>query len=248
MEILVDRKLILSRFLIPLNKFTDQATITLKSDHIDCVSYVTNERQTIVLYTKLNVKNKTNDPDFKGVNLNVGSVKKLINALSCIGEDIISLDVQPNHIAYKSTSASFKFHLKEDGMIEKAPMSVEKIDKIVFNTEIKIDKEKLAEIIKASSFSSDTNKIYFTTENGKMYADLTDKNIQNLDSINIIVTENVVGAKLDAPVILKLDIFKVLSAMKFQDINIRFNKNGAVVFQIEDDNYLMKYITSSLVK
>jgi hypothetical protein len=248
MEILVDRKLILTKFLIPLNKFTDQAIITLTRDCIDCVSYTTNDKQTIVLYTKLVVKNKTDDPNFVDVKLNIGSVKKFINALSCLSDDIIALDIQPNHIAYTSPNANFKFHLKEDGTIESAPMSVTKINNIEFSTEVTISNDTLKEVIKASGFSIDTNKIYFNMKDGSLYGDLTDKTIQNLDNINILISENVVGDKLESPVILGMDVFKVLSSTKCKQLDIKFSKNGAVVFHIKEDNYLMKYLTSSLVK
>ena len=63
MEILVDRKLILSKFLIPLNKFTDQAIINVDREYLDCVSYTTSDKQSIVLYTKLMIKNQITDPE-----------------------------------------------------------------------------------------------------------------------------------------------------------------------------------------
>lgn len=252
MEVLVDRKLILSKFLIPLNKFTDQAIINLDKDFIDCVSYTTSDKQSIVLYTKLMVKNDVTDPTavtpFNGVKLNIGSVKKLINALNCINEDIIKLTIEKNHIAYASPDAKFKFHLKEDGTIEKAPITVEKIEKIGFKTEIMLSAEKLDEIIRASSFSTDSNKLYFHIKDKILYADLTDKTIQNLDSISILLTNEITGDIFTEPVPLRLDVFRILSSIKFEKLNLKFNKDGVVVFEIAENNYLMKYITSSLIK
>jgi hypothetical protein len=248
MEVLVDRKLILSKFLIPLNKFTDQAIVTLRKDCIDCVSYSTSDKQSIVLYTKLLIKNDVQDPEFTSVKLNIGSVKKLINAFQCINEDIIKLNIESNHIAYNSPDANFKFHLKEDGTIETAPITIEKIAKIGFKTHITISPDKLDEIMRASTFSSDSNKIYFNIKNNIMYADLTDKTIQNLDSISILVTNDINGDVFTEVIPLRLDIFRILSSLKFEKLNIKFNKDGVVVFDIEENNYLMKYITSSLIK
>jgi hypothetical protein len=248
MEILVDRKLILSKFLIPLNKFTDQAIIYLDKDYIDCVSYTTSDKQSIILYTKLFIKNDIQDPTFKGIKLNIGSVKKLINAFNCINDDIIRLNIEKNSISYTSPDANFKFHLKEDGVIETAPITVEKIARIGFKTEITLSPDKLEEIIRASSFSTDSNKIYLNIKNNTLYADLTDKTIQNLDSISILLTSDIQGEPLTEPVPLRLDVFRILSSIKFEKLNMKFNKDGVVVFEIVENNYLMKYITSSLIK
>lgn len=246
MEIIVDRKLILNKFLIPLNKFTDQAIITLNKEYIDCVSYSTNDKQSIVFYSKLLIKSDITDPN--DVKLNIGSVKKFINALNCVNYDIIKLTVEKNHIAYNSPETNFRFHLKEDGTIEKPTINLEKINAMDFDTEIEVTAEKIDEILKASNVSTDSNKIYLYVKDDIFYAELTDKNIQNLDTVTVMVTNQIIKSKLTEPVPLRLDIFRLLSSIKFDKLNIKLNNKGVVVFEIKEDNYLMKYITSSLIK
>ena len=245
MDIIIDRKLFLSKFLIPVNKFTDQAILSLNKEYMDCISTTTTDKQSIILYTKLIVKTDMTEDTIK---LNIGSLKKLINALNCITSDIIKLTIEKNHIAYLSEETNFKFHLKEDGTIEKPAISLDKINSITGDTEITIAPDKIDELIRASSFSTDSEKVYLTLKKGVLIGELTDKNIQNLDSISVILTNNVTGFQFTESIPLKLDIFKLISSLKFDKLLIKCTKKGVLVFEIKDDNYLMKYITSSLIK
>lgn len=246
MNILLDRKLILSKFLIPLSKFTDQAIVSLNKDYIDCISYSTAEKQSVILYTKLVIKSVEKVED--AVKLNIGSIKKLINALSCIDKDIIELTIDKNAISYTSDETSFKFHLKEDGVLEKPPINVDKINAMTFETSTLVPAAKIDEIIKAGGFSTDSSKIYIYIKNNIMFAELTDRNIQNLDTIKVVLTNKITGTPFDKEIPMRIDIFRILSTIHFDQLNMSFNKKGMVVFEIKDDNYLMKYVTSSLVK
>jgi len=246
MEILVDRKQILSKFLVPINKFTDQAIITLNKDYIDCVSYTSNDKQSILLYTKLMIK--TNITDDAKITLNIGNIKKLISALGCISTDIIKLIIEKNHIAHVSPEATFKFHLKEDGTIEKPTANIEKINAMSFNTNIDLSAVKIDDILKASNFSSDSNKIYLTIKDNSLIAELTDKTIPNLDTISVVLTDQITGIAFKESIALRLDIFRLISSIKYDKLTIRINDKGVVVFEINENDYLMKYITSSLIK
>jgi hypothetical protein len=245
MEIIIDKKLFLTKFLIPVNKFTDQAILSVNKDFMDCISTTTNDKQSIILYTKLDVKTDMKEDNIK---LNIGSLKKLINALNCVNEPIIKLDIEKNHIAYNSVETNFKFHLKEDGTIEKPAISLDKINTINGDTELTILPEKIDELLKASSFSVDSEKVYLTIKDNIVIGELTDKTIQNLDSISVILTDKITGTEIKESIALKLDIFKIISSLKYDKLTIKITKKGVLVFEIKDDNYLMKYITSSLIK
>ena len=245
MEIIVNKKMILNRFLVPISKFTDQATLTLTKDSIDCISYTTGDKQTIILYTKLDVKTDITENDIK---LNIGSIKRLISAFNCIPDDIIALTIDNNSITYVSTTTNFKFHLKEDGTVERAPISVEKIKQITFNTWFSLSLDKLNEILKASTFSVDSNKIYLYCKDNSIYGQLTDKSTQNLDSITVQITDTVNGDRLNDTIPLNLDIFKIISSIKMETLDIKINTKGVMMFEIKEAGYTLQYITTALVK
>ena len=245
MEILVDRRLFLNKFLIPVNKFTDQAVLSLNKDYMDCISTSTADKQTIILYTKLIVKTDMQEDNIK---LNIGSLKKLVHGLNCIGDDIIKLKIDKNKIIYNSDTTNFILHLKEDGVVTKQVVNMDKINAVVPDTELTISPEKLDEMLKASSFSTDSEKVYFTIKDNVLMAELTDKTIQNLDSIKVALTSDIKGTHFTDPVPMKLDIFKLLSSLKFDKLVVKMTNKGALIFETKDDNYLLKYITSVLIK
>jgi hypothetical protein len=245
MEILLDRKLFLNKFLIPVNKFTDQAVLSLNKEFIDCLSTTTSDKQTIILYTKLTVKTDMQEDNIK---LNIGSIKKLVHGLNCLTDDIIKLKVDNNKIVYKSDVTNFILHLKEDGVVTKQVINLDKINAVVPDTELTILPEKLDELLKASSFSTDSEKVYLTITDNVLMAELTDKTIQNLDSIKVALSNDIKGKHFTDPIPLKLDIFKLLSSLKFEKLVVKLTNKGALIFEIKDDNHLLKYITSSLIK
>lgn len=248
MEIIVDKNQILNKFLIPLSKFTDQAIVNLYNDSIDCLAYTTNDKQSIVLYTKLFVKTDM-PPETSKIQLNVGNLKKLIHALTCLNDvTIMKLNIEKNNISYTSSETNFKFHLKEDGVISQTPVNVEKVLSLNFATIFTLSNSKIDEILKASNFSAESNKIYLFSKNNMLFAELTDKTIPNLDTMNVFLTNEIQGNQLVNPIPLRLDIFKIISTLKFNSLTIKINEKGVVVFEIVEDNYLMKYITSCLVK
>jgi len=247
MEIIVDKNLLLQKFFIPLNRFTDQIIVDLHPDSMECISYNTTDKQSIILYAKLYIK--TSIPTNETTKLNIGSLKKFIQALNCLQDlSIIKLDIEKNHIAYKSSDTNFKFHLKEDGIINVPPINLDKILAITTPTSFDLTSEKVDEIIRAGSFSNESNKVYISNENGILQAELTDKTIPNLDSMRLTLTNEITGTPLTTPIILKLDIFKTLSTIKFDKVNIKISDKGAVIFELVDKDYNIKYITSCLVK
>ncbi len=247
MEIICNKKLFLNKFLIPISKFTDQAIVNVNSDNIDCTSYSNTEKQSIILYTKIDYK--TNDTIVEPIKLNIGSIKKFINALTLINDDIILLTIDKNSISYKSIDTNFRFHLKEDGILEKSTINIEKIDKTIFETEIFLSNDRLNDIIKASTFTPDTNKLYINIKDGKICGELTDKNIANIDNISVILSEKYTTTlEKFEDCVLKFDIFKIISSIKFDECILKINNKGVIMFEIKDTESIIKYITTSLIK
>lgn len=246
MEILVNKKIILANFLEPISRFSDQVIINFHADYMDCISYMTDDKQSIILYSRLKLSH--NDEIKEPLKLNVGSLRKLIQAFRCIPDEIIKLNVSDKVISYKSDATQFRFHLKEDGVIEKPVFNLEKIEKIQFDLKFDITFTNIQEILRAGSFCSESNKIYIYADDARnIVADITDKTIQNVDKMSIQICDSYIGEKLDHDTILKIDIFKLLAALK-QKCSVSINKDGVVLFEIADEWCVIKYITTSLIK
>jgi hypothetical protein len=179
---------------------------------------------------------------FKGF-LNISSISKLLKALDQINEESYNLNVSNNNIEYKSPSLRFKYHLLENGIISQPAINIKKVLEFAFNVNFKVDADKLVSIAKFSSFSSDSNKIYISSDGFKVFAELTDKARDNVDSFEFEFSE--CATPFDA-VSLNVDFFRSLSFSNNSVIDIGMNTQmGVVSIDINNPTYKLKYITTS---
>ena len=98
-----------------------------------------------------------------------------------------------------------------------------KIDEITFNTNFKLTKEKNNAILKALPFVTESSKVYLKTEDTNVYAELSDKKLQNVDSYTTILAEEYDGDKLDYELILDVELFRLISVLSFSEAIIYIN-------------------------
>ena len=100
-------------------------------------------------------------------------------------------------------------------------------------------------MFKGSTFASETNKIYFYTENGNLMAELTDRARHNTDNFTLSLGKADIELK---PVPVNLDNIRLLSIIN-EEFNVKVNTEyGVVVFDIEDKDIKLKYIISALTQ
>ena len=99
------------------------------------------------------------------------------------------------------------------------------------------------------AFASDLTKIYFSTQENNVVAEINDKTLQNVDHINLIVTPTFIGEPIEEAIPLSMEVFKNLAHCR-SDIRVRLNSQYKVfIFQnTEEENVELKYIISALVK
>jgi hypothetical protein len=234
---------LIKKFLEPITKITDKCVVNVNKDFI--YSLTSNDDATIILYSVY--KTVTDIKDSKLISLNVPDIKRLTRAFGCITENDLNLELNANNIEYSSDTLKFKYHLLDDGIIQKNVVSVDKIKALTFDCEFILSQDKLLDIVKGSSFAVDTNKLYFHTKDKNVYAELTDKNTQNTDSISYNVTNSYTGSEIKEAMPIKVDIFRSLLGLK-EDIKIKINtKIKVLMFEIQQSDYVMKYIVSALV-
>ena len=212
------------KFLDAISKINDSGVIfDIKEDKI--TSLVSSIDSTLILYSELNTA-----VGFENT-LNVPDVKKLRNVLDTIEDDNINLTINPNNIQYNGSGVKFKYHLYEEGFITRP--------------NINLDRATLQRIFKGSTFASETNKIYFYTENGSLMVELTDRARHNTDNFTIGLGE--VDFTLD-PIPLNLDNVRLLTNINDEFVVKVNTEYGVVVFDIEDKDTKLKYIISALTQ
>ena len=226
------------KLLDAISKINDSGVILdLQEDKI--TSLVSSIDSTLILCSEYKTK-----LDFNS-SLNVPDVKKLRNVLDTIEDTDISLDINSNNLEYKGDSIKFKYHLFEEGFITRPNINLEKINSFKFDVEFKLNKNTLQRLFKGSTFASETNKIYFYTENGNLMAELTDRSRHNTDNFTLSLGKTDIELK---PVPVNLDNIRLLSIIN-EEFNVSVNTEyGVVVFDIEDKDIKLKYIISDLTQ
>lgn len=244
MELSLDKKDFAECFLNITGKAVD--IISIKASKNGLYAICNKPDTSIVLLAEykqnLNIENE--------ITLNIGDVKKLLRVLDCIDDSTINFTINTNHLLYKSSKLQFKYHFLDDSIVPKVTLKKDKIESLTYDTSFDIDYKKLQEILKASSFTTDTNKIYLYSQVDGIYCELGDKEKSNTDSITMKVVDIVEGNPLSQIIPFNLDIFRLFSGIKFDKARIGINNKFKVMaFHIKPtDTTQFTFVISGLVK
>ena len=244
MDLKLDKKAFADNFLNIISKAVDVASIKATKDGLYVVC---NKPDTSIIL--LGNYNHALDIE-QETTLNIGDIKKLLRVIECIEEDEVTFKINSNHLLYKSNTMQFKYHFLDDAIVPKVSLKKEKIESLELDTFFDIEYKKLQEILKASSFTTDTNKIYLYGQPDGIYCELGDKEKSNTDNITLKVVDKIEGQPLTQSLPFNLDIFRVLSGVKFDKARVGINLKFKVMsfFVKPTDETEFKFIISGLVK
>jgi len=244
MELNLVKKDFADNFLNVISKAVDIASLKVSKEgiHVICNKPDTS----IILLGKYNYPIEIEQE----TSLNIGDIKKLLRVLEVIPEDIINFKIDSNSMSYKSKAVQFKYHFLDDTIVPKVTTKREKIEALELNTFFDINYKKLQEVLKASSFTTDSNKIYLFADADGIYCELGDREKSNTDNITIKIGDTVEGKPLTQVLPFNLDIFRVLASVKFDNARIGINLNHKImIFYVKPSPEVeFKFIISGLVK
>jgi len=244
MELKLAKKDFADNFLNIISKAVDVACVKVTKDGLYVLC---NKPDTsIILLGKYNTPIEID----KELSLNIGDIKKLLRVIDCIEEDDFAFIINSNHLLHKSNSMQFKYHFLDDTAIPKASIKKDKVEALQLDTFFDIDYRKLQEILRASSFTTETNKIYLYGQPDGIYCELGDKETANTDSVSLKVTDKIEGLPLTQIIPFNLDIFRVLTGVKFDNARVGINlKLKIMSFYVKPTPETeFKFIISGLVK
>jgi len=238
----------LERILKPVNKMAESCV--LKTDSSGIFTICSSADNTVILYARMKVDNIDTQE-----RINVINIKRLLTGLQCLDDDNFSLEKCENNIKCSSESSDgdkthFKYHLVDDSVIRESVFNIKKIASLDFDSEFVIPANKIRQIMSGYAFTSDTQKIYFySNEQKEVFADINDATNQNIDNITFKVSADLKGNHIKDATPINIEIFKNLAGCR-NDIKVKINNQFKVfVFQNnDDDNVELKYIVSALVK
>ena len=230
-----------NKFLNPISRVNDLVTIKVDGNEVSSLNRTSDNN--IILYASCN--DITCDTTH---NVNIPDVKKLIKALDGITDNQVSLTVNPNNLEYKSNTVKFKFHLLEDGIIAVPNLNINKINNFQYNVRFKMTTQSLTNLLKSSTFITDSNKMYIFSEGSVIYGELTDRSKHNIDMYTTVLTTAYDGEAIDKPIPFSFDTFRLLSTLKSNAFDVSLNtERGILAMDIIENGYKLKYISTSMV-
>jgi len=242
----LNKKEIVDQFLSPISRISEECSLSINPDSISTL--VNDSTGAIILYGR--IKTKTGLDENQSITLNFKDLRKLIKIFDCIKEDDFQLKIDDNSsiIGYKSPSLSFKLHLVLDSVIKKCTVSLDKISKLTFDSDFELTGDKIGEILKGSIFASTTDKVYFYTKDGAVFAELTDKATQAVDSITFSIANVYNGGDINTPLPFNMEILRLISG-KHDKVIVKLNNTYKILlFEICSPKVMFKYIIPGYTK
>lgn len=235
-----DKKSFINTFLSPISRLSESSIINISTNKIN--SLVSSSDGTILLYASTSQLNDVNSK------LNIPDINRLIKVLSCISDNEIDLDINTNSIEYESVNSGFKYHLLEDGIISTPTVNLTKLNELEFDLKFEIESDVLNSLLKASAFTTDSDKIYFYTQPNGIYGQLTDNERHNVDVYTHRICESFEGSSITTPTPVNFEIIRIICGIRFDFLKVSVNTSMNVfVFDLEKDDYTLKFIVSAYV-
>ena len=237
-----NKESLVNNFLSPIGKLTENTVIKVRENELSAVS--SSNDSTLIVNCTMPQKNEVTDTLY----LNIPDINKLIKVFSCIENSEVEFLFNNNNLEYKSPSVGFKYHLLEDGIIDPPSVDINKIKKIDFNFKFSVTPGVVNQLIKASTFTTDTNKVYFSTVDGAVEATLTDKQRHNVDSYSQQISESYTGEALVKELAMSFETIRIISSIRFDKLNIHVNPDlNVFLFQIETNGSNIMVVSSGYV-
>jgi hypothetical protein len=236
---------ITDNLLTPISNISISANIKITSDGI--TTLVATDDDTIGFYCELDIDNSKYIEDDETIQLAIKDVSKLKRLFKCIPEDDFDVDIEVNHLKYSSPTVRFKYFFLEDGVIKDPPINVKTIDSFKADYSFVLSKQKIDEIDRMSSVVDDPQKVYIKFLSNGVYAETTDKTLENVNSVDVLVTEDYDGAENPIGFPIQYSLIKILKYSRCDMFKVKYcYERKAFIFSGERDKYTCKYMTLSL--
>ena len=238
-----DRSSFVDHFLTPLSKAENACVLNLSESGITALLATTDN--TVIVFANY----KKDMPGTVTAKLNIPDLNRLIKILNCISTTDVTLDLTLNSVKYEGSNVRFTYHLLEDGILSVPPLSIQKIKQLTYDTSFTVTYASFINLIKGSSFVNNLNKAYFSTKNGQVYVELSDRQSHNVDSISFKLCDTFTGTSITNPLPISFETIRVIANAKFNKINVFINtKLNVMAFEVTNDDIKNTYIVSGLVK
>lgn len=243
MELVIkDKGEFITKFLKPVCNISDSGCLKIQENKVTSIN--STQDSSVILFAQCNINIDTDKP----VVLNCPDLRRLERIISLLDTSEVTLKYNGNSLSYNDGKVRFTYHLLESGILNGPSLSAEKISKLTFNIKFTVEQSKITELIKGSSFANTASKLYISFVDGKVYGEIADKTNPLLDTFTTIINDNFTPDEQLSDIPINFETIKVLSTVKWEKITVNINTAlGVILFEINEEQYKLKYIVSALM-
>lgn len=243
MELVIkDKGEFITKFLKPVCNISDSGCLKIQENKVTSIN--STQDSSVILFAQCKINIDTDKP----VVLNCPDLRRLERIISLLDVNEVPLKYNGNSLSYNDGKVRFTYHLLESGIINGPSLSAEKISKLTFNVKFTIEQSKITELIKGSSFANTASKLYISFVDGKVYGEIADKTNPLLDTFTTIINDSFTPEEPISDIPINFETIKVLSTVKWEKITVNINTSlGVILFEINEEQYKLKYIVSALM-
>lgn len=230
-----------------IGRVVDNTVLFLNKDGL--YSICTNQQTGSGLVLYINYKEQNFLDTEETYKLFLPDIKRFSRLLECVEQETMVLQVEDNRIFYKDDTFKFNYFLLEETALPKNILNVEKIKKLSFDHNFKLQVSKFNELVKGSAITVDSDKLYLYTKEDNVYGELNDRERQNINNIEYKLSTSFEGSKIDHPIAIGLENVRLFAGTKADVYQVKINTLLKIVcFECSFNNVELKYIISGLVK
>lgn len=208
-----DKSSFIEHILDPISKVQDSFSLILENN------------QCKVICENPNFKLRTKGPiSYEGeeLKLHFADIKKFLRALKFLKDDKPVFEFDKEKLIYKNKDGTkFLYHLIDGMVAKKSSYNEEKVASLKYDVEFLLTESNIKQIISAAAISNiEEKKVYFYTENEKIFAEINDKSQSKVDSISFMVSNNFTGTNL-SPTSISFDLIRNLNG---SDIKVKASR------------------------
>ena len=237
---IADKKEFIQNFMNPISTLNSMCCIDVMTTRLKTICSSADNTMCLIAETP-----GVSDGEGK---VNLPDIKRLTGVLNCIKSKEIALNVIDNNIKYNDGDFKFSYHLLEDGIIKKAAINLTKVTELEYDVTFTVDEAALDTVFKGTSFAAATNKVYITSEDNKIIAELGDKTKHNVDNFISTICSVYEGKGIPKPLPINLDTFRLITYNGSSKLKFAINSTyGIIKIDIIKGNTTLTYILSALI-
>lgn len=237
-----------------LNVDRNGATFRIYKDYIECIA-MSEDNSSIFFYSKLIILNSEELSLENPEVIYIRDLTQFKKLLAINEDDTFTFVIEDDHIYYENKRIKkAKFMLGEKSFREiNTKVTPEWFNSFDKNMRMRIDKNTIKDVLKASSFASaEVDRIYFYQDGKNVIAEINNRNLEKVDNISIIIGESEEGAIEDKIIILTSSLAKIHltdnMTMESTYKVIGSRKVELLFLTISDENVLIKYLLNTQSK